>query len=131
MSSGKLGMYGATATAEPLGSELTSPDLHPVFEKGNSPEGVSMCQEHDIGVSVIKCISAQVAPRGLARTSNEVEYPDSVGPPGLTHSSNDSFCAMSNGSLGTCTRDQNEGIGNMFRSLTTSFVTPLVLLNPL
>ena len=27
---------------EPFGSELTSPDLHPVFEKGNSPEGVSV-----------------------------------------------------------------------------------------
>ena len=38
-------VHGDTITAEPLGSELASPDLHPLFVKGNSPEGVSISDE--------------------------------------------------------------------------------------
>ena len=36
-----------TGATEPFGNELTSPDLHPVFVKDNSPEGVSELDAHN------------------------------------------------------------------------------------
>ena len=36
-----------TGEAEPFGNELTSPDLHPVLVKDNSPEGISKPDSHN------------------------------------------------------------------------------------
>ena len=101
-------IVGAAAVpAAPLGNELTSSDLHPVFVKGNSTERDIKRQAIERSTdTVVNAVSSSKRARISFCEGLDSDAPSTFrSAVGLDHPDNN--LATSSGNLGTCTRDQD------------------------